>query len=117
VALARGVPARAGTLLRESLALRRTLGDAAGVSHCLDELAQVAAAEGQPAQAARLFGAAVSLQERTGAAPWPPGAASRERALAPVRQVLGEATFTAAWVAGRALPPDSALAEAPEAPP
>ena len=114
VALARGDPAQAGARLRESLALRRSLGDAAGAAHCLDELAAVALARGDPAGAARRFGAAAELQERTGAAPWPPGAAARARALAATRAALGPAAFAAAWAAGAAMRLEQAVADALE---
>ena len=109
---ARGDPARAAALQRESLACWRALGDAVGVAHSLDELAQVAHAGGQTQRAATLFGAAAVLRERAGGAAWPPWAADRARALAAVRGALGEEPFAAAWAAGRALGLEAALAEA-----
>jgi hypothetical protein len=72
----------------------------------------VAVAEGQAARAARLFGAAAGLQERTGAATWPPARARMREALAAARATLGEADFAAQWATGRTLPLEAALAEA-----
>jgi len=52
---------RATGLHRASLALRRDLGDTAGIAERFEGLAGIAAMSGQPAAAARLYGAADGL--------------------------------------------------------
>ena len=90
VALDRGRPARADALFRESLSLARAQGNKRHVGEALAGLAGVAAATGQPEQAARLFGAAGAVRQAVGAALSPadrdrppagggPGAGGRRR--------------------------------------
>jgi non-specific serine/threonine protein kinase len=91
------------------LALFREQGDRHMVAWCLDGLAGVAVAEGQPVRAARLFGAAEALREAIGA---PMSAATRaafERHVAAARAAAGEAAFAAAWAEGRTMTPEQAL--------
>jgi hypothetical protein len=112
VVAAQGDPGHAAALQRESLADWQTLGDAVGVSHSLDALAQVAAAGGQARRAARLFGAAAALRERTGGVGWPPWPDGRTQAEAAARAALGDTAFVAAWASGQALTLEEAAAEA-----
>jgi non-specific serine/threonine protein kinase len=111
VARARGDYARATARFAESLALRWEHGDKLGIAGCLRGLASVAALTHRFARAARLFGAAEALREAIGASV-PRHHARYDRAVARVRAGLGEAAFTAAWAAGRALPLAEAVAEA-----
>ncbi|MGN6813565.1 MAG: LuxR C-terminal-related transcriptional regulator, partial [Thermomicrobiales bacterium] len=79
------------------------------MAECLRGLGAVAARAGAPDRAARLFGAAERLRETTG----PPAYASQatyERSLAVARARLAQATWAAAWAAGRALTLDEAIA-------
>jgi hypothetical protein len=93
-----GEDAEARSLLIESLRTCRRLGHKRLIAECLEHLAEVALGEKQPGSAARLLGAADAIREATSFAN-----ARHERLLAAVREVLGEAAFTAAWHAGRAL--------------
>jgi ATP/maltotriose-dependent transcriptional regulator MalT len=110
-----GDPDGGAALLRESLALRHRLGEPLGVAECLDGLAMAAAHAGRPADArwaARLLGAADALRQQIGA-PLAPGEQPRRTAAIRTASVrLGRAAFSAAWQAGRALPPEEAVAEA-----
>jgi DNA-binding NarL/FixJ family response regulator len=84
---------------------------AAGIS-VLEGLAGAAATQGLAEHGARLFGATEALRESLG---WPLPPISRadyDREIAAVRAQLEEATFAAAWAAGRALSLDQAIAEA-----
>jgi non-specific serine/threonine protein kinase len=81
-------------------------------AHCLKNLGAVAAVIGSAEQAARLFGSAQALYDRHGFVFAPPEQARMERAIAPARARLSEASFTAAWSAGRAMPVEQAVAEA-----
>jgi hypothetical protein len=96
-------------LLKESLAMQRELGDQQGIAACLEGLATVACADGQPERAARLSGAPEALGVPI-ATPLPPGERAHcQRHLAAARAALGEAAFVAAWAEGRAMTSDDAI--------
>jgi predicted ATPase/DNA-binding CsgD family transcriptional regulator len=103
----------AGTLgpIRESLALRREIGDAWGIAGCVEGLAWASALQGAPEWAARLFGAAEALREVVGMSHLPGLRANYERAVAVARTQLDDATFGAAWAEGRSLTPNQAIDE------
>jgi tetratricopeptide (TPR) repeat protein len=94
----------------ESLMLWREQGNTLGIVRCLEELAAVTAAQEQPQRAARLWGVAAALREVLGAPLSPDDAASLDGFVATARARLDEASFQAAWAAGRALPLDAAVA-------
>jgi predicted ATPase/DNA-binding CsgD family transcriptional regulator/transcriptional regulator with XRE-family HTH domain len=112
VARAQGYGSTAAEYFAESLALVRETPFSETLIAALEGLAGVAAAQGQPERAARLFGAAEA--ERTSVAmPLPPAyRAAYERDVAAAHAQLDEATFAAAWAAGRALTPEQAIAYA-----
>jgi predicted ATPase/serine/threonine protein kinase/DNA-binding CsgD family transcriptional regulator len=100
----------ARTLYEEGLALLREEGDKWDIAFGLEGLASVVAAQGEPAWASRLWGAAEALRESI-RAPMPPvERAPYERAVADIRAQLGEKTFTTLWAEGRAMMPKQALA-------
>jgi predicted ATPase/DNA-binding CsgD family transcriptional regulator len=111
VARARGEYARAASLFAESLALRWEHEDKLGIAGCLRGLASVAAQVRQWERAARLFGAAEALREAVGASE-PRHHVRYDQTVARVRSGLGEAAFSAAWAAGRALSLADAVTEA-----
>ena len=106
----RGDLARAAMLYAEALTLRWEQGDRAGVASCLRGLALVAEQSRMYEQAARLFGAEQALRAVIGAGE--PRSSSHVIALDAARRALGEAAFTSAWSAGRALSLADAVAEA-----
>ncbi len=74
-------------------------------------MADVAHGQGQPERAARLWGAA-ALRESIGSigSPLPPVEQEKvDKTMASAREALGEAAFTAAWDAGRAMTLDEAV--------
>jgi DNA-binding NarL/FixJ family response regulator len=81
----------------------------------LDGVAQLAAAEGEAAQALRLAGAAAALRAAIGAGETPPFRAYVERRLERARRALGEKAGARAFQEGRALTPEEALSEARQA--
>jgi predicted ATPase/DNA-binding CsgD family transcriptional regulator len=109
----RGDRRRAAGLYAESLALIRDKKDPGTVGNCIRSIGAIAAAERQPEQAARLFGAAEKHNERHGI-----GNVAvveqefRERDYALAREQMSAATFQALWSAGRELPTEMAIAEA-----
>ena len=91
-------------------------GDKFWMAVCLEGLAGVAAAQGQPVGAARLFGAAAALRGAIGAPMEPARRAAYERHLAATRAQLTEEAFATAWAEGRALTPEQAVAALGQAP-
>ena len=77
-------------------------------------MAWLAVAEGQPARAARLGGAAEALREALGAALHPVLHPGHDQAVQAMRAALGEEAFAAAWAEGQALPLEEAVALALE---
>src|SRR5438067_2420956 len=69
-AVAAGELAEAAGYLRESLRIRRELGDSIGTASSLERLAWLAAANGQPERAARLLGAADRSWRKLGRQLW-----------------------------------------------
>ena len=111
VVLAQGDDARAGTLLRECLALCPA-GDSAGLAAALAGLGAVAGGLGRPARGARLFGAAAAVLGRLAAGLDPADRAILDpRALA-ARNAINPAAWAKAYAAGQALSREAALAYA-----
>ncbi len=94
--------ADAHALYGESLELYWSMGDKVGVAVCLDGLAEIAHALGQPERAARLMGATAALREAIGSPVRPSDQARRDAGLTAVRIELGDDAFAAAWAAGAA---------------
>jgi non-specific serine/threonine protein kinase len=132
----------ARALLDEALALRRALGSLRDIAEVLESMAWASAERGlerhatpsdprargrnapsgepiSPWQrrllerAARLFGAAEALRERSNLYAAPPGESTEwETALTGAREALGEAAFTAAWAEGRQMTTEQACDDA-----
>jgi ATP/maltotriose-dependent transcriptional regulator MalT len=109
----RGDEALAVPLLRESIGLSMALADTPSLGVELANLAGALASLGWGERAARLFGAAEALRERTGLAirfaPWHE---LYERHLEALRAQLDADELAAAWAEGRALASEEAVAEA-----
>ncbi len=90
-------------------------GNQQGIAACLVGLAGAADAQWTPARAARaarLCGASEALLEAVQTRLAPAERLDTERQVAAARAQLDDATFAAAWAAGRALPLERAIAEA-----
>jgi predicted ATPase/DNA-binding SARP family transcriptional activator/Tfp pilus assembly protein PilF len=99
----------ARSLAEQSLAILCELADKRGIADRLEMFALLDASEGQPARAARLFGAAEALRADIAA---PLAAVEREEYaphIARVREALGEAAFAAAWAQGHSMTPEQAV--------
>jgi hypothetical protein len=94
------------------LGLAREADHKAGMIWGLEGFALVAATCGQVADAARLLAAVEAAREATGLPRLPDKRAEHERALGAVRSGLDDASFAAAWEAGRVLPLAEAVDEA-----
>src|SRR5213076_3289175 len=82
--------ARARSLYKESLVLRRELGDRLALAQSLEDLAALAGREQQAERAIRLLGAGEAFGETIGARPPVAIAAEYERTVAEGRAALGE---------------------------
>jgi non-specific serine/threonine protein kinase len=109
VVMERGEYLRAAELLQERLALS---WDAWGLRHTLEQMAEVAAACGESARAARLFGAAEAFREQIGTTLVPSMQALYAPYMAMAREALGQAAFAALWAEGRSLSLEEARTEA-----
>ena len=113
VGVAMGNTRQATDQLAESLARFQDLGDHKGVAWCLGGFAEVAGAaahdRASARRAARLWGAAEALRDVLGVRPAPGSGDLSERLLTSARGRLSQASWTAAWQEGRAMPPEQAI--------
>ncbi len=105
-----GNVARARAFLEEGIAVWRELGDRRGIARCLEALAELWGAQGQPERMARLLGAAQTLRETVCSPRSLPERTRHERSIAAARAAVGEPAFTQNWAAGRAMPLEEAVA-------
>ena len=96
--------------LRESLRAYADLGVIRGIYLCLDLLAMAAAVGGQPARAARLWGAAEERRDQIGAILAPTFRQHNDQFQPLARTALDPTLWDAAWAEGRALGLDEAVA-------
>jgi predicted ATPase/DNA-binding CsgD family transcriptional regulator len=109
VAALQGEVAAARALYQESLVHLHEMDNKEFIPACLEGLADMVAAQGEPAWAARLWGAAERLRETIGTPLPPVYRADYERLVATTRTQLGERAFAAAWAEGRSMTPEQAL--------
>src|SRR6266566_2387313 len=105
VAAVQGDYTAARALYEESLAFPMRV-DAVWTASSLEGLAGVVAAQGEPAWAARLYGAAEALRDANSIPIVPVYRAEYERSVAAAHTQLGEKAFAAAWVEGRTMTPE-----------
>jgi predicted ATPase/DNA-binding CsgD family transcriptional regulator len=110
----RGDLKAAATQLRQSLQLRRRIGNSMGTYWSLETTAWIAADRDQPEQSATLLGAAAAIADTMGTqAPMVSDLLTyHERYRQQVREALGEDGFAAAFEHGRSLSLDDAIAYA-----
>lgn len=109
IALGEGAMARAAALFAEALALHRDVGNRVGVAECLGGLAAVAATQGWPLQAARLFGAVEALETTFSLPRLAAEQAERARYATATRAQLSEKALATAWAEGRAMALEQAI--------
>jgi Tetratricopeptide repeat len=103
---------RAQMCFNESLGLFRALGSKPRIAESLEGVAWMAACLGRPERAARLFGAAAAVHEAGDQDMDSRDHAEHTCDVAAVRAQLDDASFTAAWAAGRAMALEQAIAYA-----
>ena len=107
--LAQGDASRAAALLTESLTLFWEAGRTTGCTFCLRGLAQVAVVQQQPERAARLLGAEAALREALDVTLRGGQRSAYDRTVSGARAQLDDATWRAAWAAGRAMSLEQAV--------
>ena len=90
-------------LFVESLESARRTGWPLNIAYCLRGLGCVAVANGEIETAARLLGAAESVEERIGEQTQPYARRAYDEAAAAVHEQLDQPSIAAAWASGRAL--------------
>jgi hypothetical protein len=112
LAASRGEYDQARTLYTQSLQILRELGYGPAVATCLERLAALDAAGRSPMRAACWLGAAEALRATLGAPLPPVDRPERDRTVATLRAVLGEAGFARAWSDGQRTPLGQVITEA-----
>jgi DNA-binding CsgD family transcriptional regulator len=112
VALAQDVPDQAERDAHDALACAADLGAQLGVADILECLAVLATDGRSHREAARLFGSARAIRQRTGAVRFKVWDADYEASVAAVREALGENEFDATWAEGAVLTTEEAIAYA-----
>ena len=112
VATRRGEFALACDRFAASLAANRPLGNQDYLATILDLMAGLPAAQGDYARALRVYGAVDALNERLGARLDALRQAERQHWLARAERALSRAAREAAWVEGRTMSPQEAVAGA-----
>ncbi|HEX6555610.1 MAG TPA: LuxR C-terminal-related transcriptional regulator [Ktedonobacteraceae bacterium] len=104
---------RARNLAIESLSIARAVNDSGSLILCLEELADVVAGQGEPAWAARLWGAAEHYREASHA-PLPLAERlGRARHIEQAQGLLGKQLFAERWAEGRTMAAERAIAAFP----
>jgi predicted ATPase/class 3 adenylate cyclase/DNA-binding CsgD family transcriptional regulator len=109
VAIAQGDPGQAEHDAHDALALGTEIGSVLVTADALECLAELAAAADGHQRAARLFGAAQAIRQRSGIARFQIYQLGRESALTEIRNTLGDTEFEAAWAEGAALSTEEAI--------
>lgn len=100
VILAIGELDRAKVIYQESLALYQVENHIVGVIACLNGMAGIAAAQGEPLLAARVWGMAETQRSAVGIPMSPGEHAHYERMVTAARVLTGERAFASAWSEG-----------------
>jgi predicted ATPase/class 3 adenylate cyclase/DNA-binding CsgD family transcriptional regulator len=112
VALAQDEPDQAERDAHDALACAAELGAHLGVADILEFLAAVAVNGGSHRDAARLFGAASAIRQRTDAVRFKVWDAGYEHSVAELRNTVAHEDFDSAWTDGAALSTEEAIAYA-----
>ena len=112
LALEAGDAETARTLLSEALAIERESGHQPRLANALEMSARLAAADGQPTLAIRLYARAALLRERVHGLTFEVGWPDPTPNLDDLRSRVGEETFEEEWARGRAMSPIEAIDQA-----
>ena len=115
IAVDEGRPSDALRMLKESLRIRRDLGDVVDISDLLCHFAHALAVEGRARPAAQLLSSSEAHYAKIGSASLYT-TRMNEKTLSTIRAELDEAALTQAWEQGQALTTDEAVALALDSP-
>jgi len=101
------------TLAAQSLEIAHTVHDTGSLILCLEELADVVADQGEPAWAARLWGAAEHYREASHATLPLVERLGRARHIEQAQRLLGKQLFAERWAEGRNMTAEQAIAAFP----
>jgi DNA-binding CsgD family transcriptional regulator/tetratricopeptide (TPR) repeat protein len=101
------------TLAAQSLEIARAVHDSGSLILCLEELADVVADQGEPAWAARLWGAAECYRKASHATLPQVERLGRARHIEQAQRLLGEQVFAERWAEGRNMTAEQAIAASP----
>jgi predicted ATPase/DNA-binding CsgD family transcriptional regulator len=101
------------TLAAQSLEIARTILDTGSLILCLEELADVAAGQGEPTWAAQLWGAAEHYREASNATLPLVERLGRSRHIKQAQRLLGEQVFAERWAEGRNMTAEQAIEASP----
>jgi predicted ATPase/class 3 adenylate cyclase/DNA-binding NarL/FixJ family response regulator len=110
VAIAQGEPEQAERDAHEALAIAARTRGYLRLPDTVECLARLTADATNHHNAARLFGAADAIRQRTGQARFPMYHAGYDAAVAALRDALGEQAFHTAWAEGAALSTEETIA-------
>jgi tetratricopeptide (TPR) repeat protein len=99
----RGDRSRMPERMVQALELMLDVGYPGGIVDCFNLIGGFAADNGDPARAARVWGAAAALDEQMGRQTHPADAAGYNEAIAAARSACGAETFDRLWAEGKAL--------------
>lgn len=108
-ALARGEPDQAERDAHDALAIAARANGYLCLPDTLECLAHLAADGGNQPYAARLFGAAAAVRQRTGEVRFPMHQGGYDAATAAVREALGQNDFDTAWAEGATVSTEEAI--------
>jgi predicted ATPase/DNA-binding CsgD family transcriptional regulator len=112
VAIAEGEMEQAERDARDALACSAGVGVCLTVPDILDILARLASDAGNHREAARLFGAADGIHQRTGEVPFQIYRADYDASVTVLRNAMEDTDFDAGWIEGAAMSTDEAIAYA-----
>jgi predicted ATPase/class 3 adenylate cyclase/DNA-binding CsgD family transcriptional regulator len=112
IAIAHGEPEQAERDAHDALAGSAGVEAYLGVPDILEILAGLAGDAGSHSEAARLFGAADRIRQRTGEVRFKIHQAGYDASVSGLREALGEKEFESAWAEGAALSTEEAIAYA-----
>lgn len=112
IAVYEGDLERAAALSQQAFRLTVQADHLPHIPAAIAAVAAVSMAEGHPRRAARLLGASQAMFEAHGFTPRPSDTPDINRTKSMVKDVLGSASFEAAWAEGQQMPMDEAIAYA-----
>jgi hypothetical protein len=95
--------------LKDSMQMRKEIGDRGGIAFCLERFAEVAIGRHEAEKAARIFGAAESMRASLRSMIDPVDKSEYESNVASLRAELGMGEFNAAWEEGKKMTLEQAI--------